>query len=433
MLLVVALGSLGFAGIATVVADRDQQHRAELTVGAPTVLSIDRTTRTQLLRATRAADPEGRYAMAAVPIPAVTAHLPASLAVDSTRLAAVAYWRAGYSPEPLPALAARLRPAAGPSLTITGATVHVDLTAADLAGKPATLTALVAPAGGVPRAQVDFGALSLGRHTYTAPSPACTAGCRLVSLQIGLPTHLGAPARLTLHTIQGQPFTAEWRMPSGASASAVGDGLSITLPPSPRREAGSLLPPDVPAALPLVSTGPLPPDGAYASFDGPAGATVVGHADVLPRLGARGSLVDLEVADRAATDSELTNLGEVWLARDAPASIAEALTAAGLSIVGRRTVADERAVLSRAGSALALRFFLLAGALSVLLGAAGLAVTTLTAPRDELAPLRIQGLPARVNRRVEWWSPASLVIVALPLGAVCAAVAWLLLGAAVPL
>jgi putative ABC transport system permease protein len=432
VLLVVALGSLGFAGLANVVADRDQQYRAELTVGAPTVLSIGQTTRTQLLQATRAADPEGRYAMAAVPIPAVSANLPSSLAVDSTRLAAVADWRPDYAPEPVSALASRLRPVVGPGLTLTGATVDVDLTAVDLAGKPATLTAVVTPAGGVRRVRVDFGPISLGRHTYTAPSPACAAGCRLVSMQFGLPTYLGPPARLTLHAIQGQPFSADWRMPSGATAAAAGDGLEVTLPPSPRREAGSLLPPDVPAALALVSTGPLPPDGVYASFDGPVGGTVVGHADRLPRLGRRGSLVDLEAADRAAADSELTGLGEVWLARDAPMSIVEALTAAGLTIVGRRTVADERTVLGRAGSALALRFFLFAGALSVLLGVAGLAVTAITAPRGELAPLRIQGLPASVTRRVEWWSLASLVIIAVPIGAVCAGVAWLLLGAAVP-
>ncbi|WP_433605252.1 hypothetical protein ACQP2P_26830 [Dactylosporangium sp. CA-139114] len=432
VVLVVAFGSFGFAGLATVVADREQQYRAELTLGAPTVLMIDQTTRTQLLRATRAADPVGRYAMAAVPIPAVSTTLPSSLAVDSARLAAVAYWPAGSSPEPVSALASRLRPAAGPGVTLTGASIDVDLTAVDLAGKPATLTALVAPAGGVQRVLIGFGSLTLGRHTYTAPAPACTAGCRLVSMQVGLPTYVGAPARLTLHTVQGQPFGAGWRMPAGASAGVTGGGLEVTLPPSPRREAGSLLPPDVPAALAVVSTGPLPPDGAYAAFDGPVGATVVGHADRLPRLGRRGVLVDLEAADRASPDDELTGRGEVWLAHDAPASITEALTAAGLSIVGRRTVADERAVLGRAGSALALRFFLLAGALSVLLGVAGLAVTTITAPRGELAGLRVQGLPARVTRRVEWWSPAALVIAAVPIGAACAAITWLLIGTAIP-
>ncbi|MFI5908394.1 hypothetical protein [Dactylosporangium sp. NPDC051541] len=432
VLLVVAFGSFSFAGLATVVGDRDEQDRAEVTVGAPTVLSIGPTTRAELLRATRVADPAGRYAMAAVPIPAVSTMLPSSLAVDSTRLAAVAYWPAGDASEPVAALAARLRPDAGPGVTLTGATVAVDVTAVDLAGKPATLTGVVAPAGAVQRVPIDFGSLSLGRHTYTAPSPACAAGCRLVSLQVGLPSNLGAPARLALHTIQGQPFTAAWRMPAGASATTAGDALEVTLPPSQRREAGSLRPPDVPAALTLVSTGPLPPDGAYAAFDGPVGGTVVGHADRLPRLGRRGSLVDLEAADRASTDSELTGLGEVWLARDAPPSIAEALTAAGLSVVGRRTVADERAVLGRSGSALALRFFVFAGALSALLGLAGLAVTTITAPRRELAPLRIQGLPARVTRRVEWWFLAALVMAAVPIGAGCAVVTWLLIGTAGP-
>jgi len=61
----------------------------------------------------------------------------------------------------------------------------------------------------------------------------------------------------TVHPVS-EISSGEWRMPSGASAAAVGDGLSITLPPSPRREAGSLLPPDVPVVV-LAASDPIPP------------------------------------------------------------------------------------------------------------------------------------------------------------------------------
>jgi hypothetical protein len=155
---------------------------------------------------------------------------------------------------------------------------------------------------------------------------------------------------------------------------------------------------------------------------------VAATAHTLPRLGAHGALIDLECADRLAGDSGTVEHPEVWLAPDAPPSIADALTAAGLTVTGEWTRAAERALLRRSGGALGMRFSLLAGVVAVVLGAAGLVTTTLGANRADLVALRRQGVPVRVIRRVEPVATVALVTVALVAGAVAATVAWYAIG-----
>jgi hypothetical protein len=317
-------------------------------------------------------------------------------------------------------------------VTLTGSGVDLEVTATDLAGATPRLTALVAPADRGERVALRFGDLTLGRHTYHADTPACTAGCRLVDIDVDLPSYVGKTVRLTLHRLGDQALTG-WQAPAGATATPAADGLALTLPTSSQRAAGQIRPPDVPDRLGVVTTGALPADGGYSSFAGsPVAASLVGTVPSLPRLGGTGTLVDLTDADLVATDSGLTTAGEVWLSAAAPASLVDKLVSNGLVVTGRDTVADERAVLSRQGSALALQFYLLAGALSVVLGAAGLVVTTVTESRGDLWRLRPQGLPARVVRRVDAWTPAAVVLAALPLGTLGGAVAWLVVGSGWP-
>jgi hypothetical protein len=314
-------------------------------------------------------------------------------------------------------------------VTLTGAGVDLDGTATDLAGVAPRLTALVAPADRDERVVLRFGNLVLGRHTYHADTPACAAGCRLVDVEVDLPSYVGKTVRLTLHRLGDRPFTG-WQAPAGATATPTADGLALALPTSSRRAAGQIRPPDVPGRLGVVTTGALPSDGEFAGS--PVAVSPVGTVPALPRLGATGTLVDLSDADLVATDSGLTAAGEIWLSAAAPPSLVDRLVASGLTVTGRNTIGDERAVLARQGSALALQFYLLAGALSVVLGAAGLVVTTVTEARGDLWRLRPQGLKARVVRRVDLWTPAAVVLAALPLGMIGGAVAWLVVGSGWP-
>jgi hypothetical protein len=209
--------------------------------------------------------------------------------------------------------------------------------------------------------------------------------------------------------------------------------VTFTLQASARRDAGLLRPAGGPDRIPVVSTAALPPDGLLEIRGGiPIPVALAAPARRLPRLGDRGTLVDLEYADRLAGDSGLTAGGEVWLTPDAPGSVLDALTAAGLTVTDERTVAGERALLGRAGGALGMRFSLLAAVAAVLLGAAALLVTSIDGHRSDLSALRHQGVPARTVRRAEPAATLSLVAAALLAGAVAAAVAWFTIGAYLP-
>ncbi|MEU7872488.1 hypothetical protein [Dactylosporangium sp. NPDC049140] len=374
--------------------------------------------RQRLLAVARAADPDARYAMAVVPGPDL-------LAVDATRLSTVAVWHPSYAEESLPGLARALHPIpAAPPVTMRGDTVAFTVTATRLDGLAPDLVARLAPLDGAPGFEVRLGTLRTGRQVYSGRA-ACTAGCRLAGLEVGLPGTAGPTVTFTLH----DPPTRDWRTPPDGSVTAAPDGVTFTLQAGAAPGVGLLRPAGVPDRIPVVSTAPPPPDGLLDAFDDtPLPVTAAATVHTLPRLGSHGTLVDLEYADRLAGDSGAADQAEVWLAPGTPQSIVDALTAGGLTVTGERTVAAERAVLSRSGGALGTRFSLLAGVAAILLGAAGLAVTTLGASRADLVALRRQGVPARVTRRVEPVATLTLVAVALVTGAAAAAVAWYAIG-----
>ncbi|MDG6106920.1 hypothetical protein Daura_28290 [Dactylosporangium aurantiacum] len=419
--LVAAVALLGFATTGVAVAAGTQRTRADVAVGADRVLTVAPTTRQRLLTVTRAADPDGHHAMAVVPLEGM-------LAVDTTRLPA-AVWRASYAGQPLADLVRAVRPIpAAPAVVVRGDTVTFDLTATRLDGLKPGLVAYLAPLDGGAGFEVRLGDLAPGRHTYARPAP-CAAGCRLAGLEVGLPVTAGPTVSLTMHG----PPTRDWRTPPDATVTAAADGVHFDLRASARRDAGLLRPAGVPDRLPVLSTGPLPPDGLLDTFDdNPVPAAVVAAARTLPRLGRQGMLIDLEYADRLAVDSGVIQGAEIWLAPGAPPSIVDELTTGGLTVTGERTVSGERALLSRTGGALGMRFSLLAGVAAVLLGAACLLVTSTGADRTDLVALRRQGAPARVTRRVERAAMLALVTLAVLAGSAAAAGAWFAVGRYLP-
>lgn len=420
--LVAAVALLGFATTGVAVAAGTQRARSDVAVGADRVLTVAPTTRQRLLTATRAVDPDGRHAMAVVPLEGM-------LAVDTTRLSPAAVWRASYAGQPLAELVRALRPIpAAPAVVVRGDTVTFDLTATRLDGLTPGLVAYLAPLDGGTGFEVRLGDLTSGRRTYRRPAP-CAGGCRLTALEVGLPITAGPTVSLTMHG----PPTRDWRTPPDATVTATADGVHFDLRASARRDAGLLRPAGVPDRLPVLATGPLPPDGLLDTFDdNPVPATVVAAARTVPRLGRQGMLIDLEYADRLAVDSGVIQGGEIWLAPGTPPSIVDDLTAAGLTVTGQRTLSGERALLSRTGGALGMRFSLLAGVAAVLLGAACLLVTSTGADRTDLVALRRQGAPARVTRRVDRAAMLALVTLAVLAGSAAAAAAWYAVGRYLP-
>jgi hypothetical protein len=364
--------------------------------------------------------------MAAVPLRLAEDGNPAALAVDATRLAAVALWPAG-APS-VTDVAARLHPPApGTPVVHTGARIALDVTASALGRPDIELSVTLAPLDGQATRVVELGTLLPGRQSYPGDTSMCVRGCRLVAVTVGLPPYVGPTVVLTLHS----PPAQQWRTAPGAGAAPDAGGITFTLPMTARPGAGTLRPAGGPEQLPVVTTDPLPA-GEFKTFGSKAVPAAESGATRLPRVGTFGALVDLEYADLAADDDGRATDAEVWLAATAPPTIVEALRAQGLTVTGRRTVADTRAGIAAGGTSLGLRFFLFAGWLSALLGAAGLAVAAIGTTTTDLRALRVQGLRRSTGRLVEPFVVVALVASAGVAGVVAAAVAWVAAGGTLP-
>jgi putative ABC transport system permease protein len=453
-LIVVAVAMFAIAAGGFAAARAGQTQRAEVELGASRVLTVQAGNRTQLESAVRSADPTGRYAMAAVVDYAST---PPVLAVDTSRLAAVARWRPDYGPVgTLPAATAAALPRDTlPAITGTGLTLRVRNARAE----PVTLSAVVQNGSTGVAVTVAFGPMGAGSHAISAPLRGCdiAPGCRFVRWQVdgppgsdGQPSAAPLDAAVTIESLTQRAPDAvildparladlgRWHSDlagAGMDLAATGDGLTISMDANTLQFAtigNEVYTVDAPLPLPIVLAGPAPTtwqfgDPSLLSFG--AGATpirVAGTAAVLPVVGAQGVLVDLDASSRVAADAVLGGTFQVWLAADAPPAVVGALTKAGLAVVSDDSVAARAARLSRQGTAIAARFALLTAALGLLLAAATVAVTAAVdrGPQAaQLGALRLQGLPRRTAVLSGYAGLTALIVTGLVGGLIAAAIA----------
>lgn len=445
VLLTVVVALLCFATTAVDVAANARGQRAAVVSGAARTLTVQPVDGAALLAAVRTADPTGRYAMAAAVVRG-TSDSVALLAVDSARLERVVPWRADYGIPP-GRLGAALHPPAGVPFTLRGDRLTVDVdTPADLGSGHIKLTVRLRPPAGRPSVSAEFGQLRPGRHGYTVRVPGCADGCRVAAVEVDYRRFNSDVARVVLHELRGAEGTppvvspadfatvGRWRPVEEAEIATLPDGLRVAAY-STTAGATVLVPVDAPHPLPAVVTG-----GAGERVQGidtrPQRVSVVAGARVLPRLGDRGALVDLEYADQGAPAGVLLTDAQVWLTADAPPDILRRLSDAGLAVVGDRSVADARAALDGQAPALAIWFYLLAAGLAGVLALGGIAVVAAVDRRrvgEDVDALRRQGLPAGVATRAALWANLSVVAVALVAGALAGAAGWLLAGAYLPL
>ncbi|MGI5177329.1 FtsX-like permease family protein [Dactylosporangium sp. CA-152071] len=450
LLLVAAVGVLGYAVTAADVAARDRDLAAQIGTGAPRVLSVAPLTRQQLLHAVRAADPAGDYAMAVAELPAGGPGEAPKLAVDATRLATVATWRDEYGDLDAAGAGRLLRPAAPAPVVVAGQDVSVDVTVkgAD-AAKPVGFSVVLSSVTGRGTAVVGFGVLHDGPYTFQQRSAVCVDGCRVAGLHLTPDTTAtGVKLTVVLRAIgsinpvavaAGRADLADpsrWRS-DGATLTAAPDGLRVTLDAPEGLPRGAWVQAaDVPAPLPVVTTAALPDGTGVAGLDGlPVAVRAAARLTAVPRLGTRGTLVDLEYADRAATDAGEAKRPEVWLGAAAPPDAVARLTAQGLVVTGDNGVSAAQARLAAQGPALAVWFHVLAGILAVVLGAGGLALVIAVDRRErlaDLAALRAQGLSRRAAARTQLWTYPVLVATSGVLGLATALIAWRLTGWAMP-
>ncbi|BEL12300.1 hypothetical protein Q0Z83_104910 [Actinoplanes sichuanensis] len=452
----VALFVTAAGGWAAESAGRTARAGAEL--GANRVLSVTAANRTVLLTAVRAADPGGREAMAVVRNRNDTAQV---LEVDTARLGAVAAWRPEYGPAG--ALPDAVTTAALPPLPlVTGE--RLTLAVRREGDQAVALTLYLQHESTGQPVRVPFGALRPGDQTVTVPVTGCTAapGCRLVRWELTTPPSANGRVRpaptgsaVVLRRLdQGANLLdgttlgdiGRWRVGTiGAAVDLVAAGETLRLSADDNHTevdrvgveawaSDHLLP------LPALLAGPVPDrwrdDEALLPGYGELNPVqVVRNVAALPAVGGSGLVVDLDSTRRLAADADPGGQFEVWLAPDARPDIVEALTAAGLTVSTDTDVAAHTARLGTQGPAVLVRFELLAGVAALLLAAAVVAVAATVDRRslaEQLAALRLQGLPRRVTVSIGWAGTAALILVGLAGGVLAALLAVDVTGRTVP-
>src|SRR6266540_1921008 len=214
VLVTVGLAMLGSAVGAWTLAAAARAERADRTLGAARVLTVDARGVSHLLSATRGADPDGRYAMAAVQ----TYGAPPVLAVDARALPAVARWRPEFgSPTPDEAVH-RLRPDYTAPLTGAGSRLRLDLDA-DRVGDNAFVRVRLAPVDG-PTVLARLGPLAPGLASYVTTVDGCATRCRLMALELVSQPADETQVRLHRLDLDDRPLVTPTRF--GAAASVPG-------------------------------------------------------------------------------------------------------------------------------------------------------------------------------------------------------------------
>ncbi|MCA2216652.1 FtsX-like permease family protein [Jidongwangia harbinensis] len=447
-LLVGAVAVIGYAACAVDVAAQGRAVQATVGTGADRVLSVEPVGRAELLTAVRAADPEGTYAMAVVSLPGGPGE-PPGLAVDSVRLARVANWPAGAPAARTTAQA--LRGSVPPSVILPGRDLSLDVTSSGIPeNKQLWISAALSSVTGQGDATVELGTLDNGTKQYRQRVPACRDGCRLKGIRLSaVDGTTGLTGRLTITGIgtinpvaaalpaEALRDPARWRVPDGLRLAADPRGLRVDVDaPGGLPDGGWVRPTDAPVPLPLVAAGGFA-GATVTGFDGgPVPVTRVAGLPAVPRAGTDAVLVDLEYADRLAVKLGQTAEPQVWLSADAPADIRDRLAARGL-VVARDVRADQvRRQLDQQGPALALGFFVLAGALAAAL-AAGALIMVAAVDRGrrvtDLTALRVQGLSRRAVARATLWTYPVLAAAAVLAGLPITALLWWITGWTLPL
>ncbi|MEU1645020.1 FtsX-like permease family protein [Micromonospora zamorensis] len=452
-LLTVVVAMLAFTVATSEVASAAYRDRAAVEVGAPRVVEVDATSRSHLLTAVRAADPEGSFAMAAVVSGSPDAAGTPLLAVDSDRLATVAAPHPSYGVS-LPDVARDIHPPApGAPVQLRGRqlimALSADFDAEVFAGNRVRLAITISGRNGTRVVLPPRDDIQPGQKDYVLQVPECAQECRIVKIEIDAPV-VPRPLRVQFEELRtaegdGESQTVvltgaqladlqRWRLldPDDTflnAASGTKAGLVLEISENRRAAPAGVGVADAPFPLPVYLTrskgtglgGSHPYDGVDGT---PTNGSVRGLADRLPRLGGAGLIVDLEYADRLAVASQNGN-EEVWLAQSAPADVLDRLRAQGLVVRGEKTITRVREDFDRQGAALALRFNVFAALAGVLIGAAGMVATASAEQRTRVAmlvALRRQGLPPRAVRGGYGWP----VVFAVGSGALVTLVIWLL-------
>lgn len=449
--LAVALATFAVSGWA--IAGRNRALRAELGLGAPTVLTVSVQRGVTFLGAVRESDPGGRYAMAAV---VEHARDGTTLALDARRLPAIASWPGDLGVPAVDAAHRLLATRAAPQVLLHGSQISADVGVAGSVQPVPRLVMNVFVVGAQYLARVTLGPLDPGTRRYTGHLPAgCSSGCRLDDLSVTwAPFTTRAilatrPPSLTLRVLSlaqlsgrgswsavaaGVGDPADWTSTSGgARLFGTGGALGVRLPLNWYGVPVTFAPADVPQALPVLVT---PTSASTASGDdGPLvvgldGQTLagrsVGEVPALPGVGPDAVLANLQTVEQYQSKAFRTVTTEVWLAKTAPPAVVARLRSHGVDVIGTHTAAATVAGLSRSGLNLAYLLYLVAAIAAALVAISTTAFALSSGARrrgTELAAMRAVGIGERPLRRALRAEQALVLATGTAMGVLAGAVA----------
>ncbi|GAA2739190.1 hypothetical protein GCM10009867_34260 [Pedococcus aerophilus] len=463
----VAVALTVFAANAVVVANRNWTSRAELQTGAPVVLETDSVNPTTLAKAARSIDPTGDRVTPVAVIRQTAAGSTPTIAVDAEHFASVAYVPAGQELR----LSALKPPPVG-TVVLEGQQITGKVTwqlssqsdslagpspAADLA--PVEMRLLVTGPDGTAlvRQVTTFPANGSGSRVLSTPL-LCPDTCRLAGIDFR-PTDRASKSVSGTVTVSGLGVDGtsvgisdpgSWN-PFVPVSSGTTDALDLTSPAADTMQfrlsssgvAVGRTYGDVPATVPGLLAGVVPPGGTPGSFTAssltgaPLTVASAQRPAALPVVGARGVMVDYSTLTRLG--GTLTSGGtlSVWL-RDSGQvdEVRAGLRDNGIGVLRTNTYDAAKKRLDTSGSGWGVRLAVFTGLMALVLAALVVIVMTVTGWRvvaRDLAALHMAGVRLPVLRRALVREQALLVGVGTAVGTVCGAVSALVAMPLLPL
>ena len=475
----VAVALTVFAANALVVGDRNWTARAQVQTGAPAVIDTDSHNPASLLATVRAIDPTGTKASPVAIVRRTDQKSTATMAVVTRDFEETSFAPPG-EPYRLGALAPPdIAPVQLRGTRVTGR-IAWNLTTPEgqLTQRPTGQSGAPVPPGVGPGSEEP----SELRISVTTPQGQrltrvigqvplqgkgsaelnglllCPDGCRLDGLEFRKTDQQASEVSGTLSITglgidgksldlaapnQWNPFVAPATSSGDAlkQVPATGDTLALELVST--GFALELSHADVPAVVPGLLAGPMPPGGSAQGFDAvgingaPLTAAVQQTVDTLPVLGGQGVLVDYETLARLGGRLPDSGTLSVWVSDPARAdAVAQSLTTQGVGVLARHSVATAKDRLDESASAWGLRLAAFTGAMGVLLAALVVLVMTVTGWRvvaRDLAALHMSGVPLKELRRSLVREQVVLVLVGTVVGVICGAVSSFIAMPLIPL
>jgi putative ABC transport system permease protein len=453
LVLAVAFGLVAFGVDAWSVASSNAHDRAWTEIGAAQVLTVSPAPGRDLEAIVDRLDPSGRDATVVTEMTDFSdSGGPVQLlAVQPDRFARVAFWRSDFGQAPLATLTARLTQQVAPEVSLAGDGLQVSLDASRLSAQgPPVLVADIAQIGGG-RTSTALGEVRAGRQTLRGPLPCTTQGCRLIGLHLERPAASFFPmsgqldvSALGTHDQGGWHATDAnlalpdgWRATGGGAKepAATSGGLQLDMSAAAADQPTWQVN-DQPASLPALMTASL---GGHDHGVGLDRSTLAVHpvatGPALPGGFGRVIIVDGTYAVRAAANAPTSATQTVWLTQAAAGTFPAKLHKAGMTILSTQSAAQQSALYSRQGPALAILLFLAGACLGALLAAGGAVLNLhLTGRRRtyELAAMSALGVRRRTLLASLLVEQAVLLVFGIGVGVVAGLVGAVLALPSVP-